>query len=224
MIAKLDLRFASALLLVGLFFASMTPESQGVDLFDNLNQPSTGWCAVTNTQWEAQAFTTTSDGFILSEVSLRFWNNSGTTGGYQIQIWDATGTGGQPGAQVGSAIHTGLAQNLSTVDGSVLTVSNLNVTLSANTTYYVLARGTSLSDVTIGTTVPGYITWNTPSTVTSAIYWTLDSGSSWNGPSLVMNQYMKVSAVPEPSTLVMAGLGALAICLAARKRCVTAAA
>lgn len=84
-----------------------------VMLFDNLSAASpNGYFTVDNTQWTAQAFSTTATDFTLSEVSLRLWNNSGTTGGFEIQIWDSTGSGGKPGAQVGSAIYTGLAENL----------------------------------------------------------------------------------------------------------------
>ena len=86
-------------------------------LFDNLGQPGGGFSSTFPVSL-AQAFTTTSTDFVLSEVSLPLWRRAGAAGTYEILVWDSTGDGGSPGAQVGSAIHTGLAENLSTTGGS----------------------------------------------------------------------------------------------------------
>ncbi|MBI1323326.1 PEP-CTERM sorting domain-containing protein [bacterium] len=195
-------------------------------LFDNLAQSSNGYSGVENTVWPAQAFTTTSTGHTLSEVSVSLWNNSGTTGGFQIEIWDATGAGGIPGAQVGDAIYSGLAEDLSSSSGNSLTVSGLNVTLTANITYYVVVRGTSLTGIPeppFGE-IPGGLAWDSSGTDTTAKYITSDSGSSWIGPFNNSNQYMSVVAVPEPSTLAFACLGGLTLIWAGRKPGVKAAA
>ena len=119
----------------------------GVVLFDNLSagQP-TGYFGVTNSQWVAQAFSTTATGYVLDEVSLRLWNQNGTTGNFEIQVWDALGTSGSPGAQVGSAIYTGQAASLGD-SLSLLNIPGLSVALGANTTYYLVARGTTLTEV-----------------------------------------------------------------------------
>lgn len=170
----------------------------GVVLFDNLAAGSpNGFFGVTNTQWVAQAFSTTATGYVLNEVSLRLWNPNGTTGSFQIQVWDALGTSGRPGAQVGSAIYTGQAASLGDSD-SLLTIAGLSVALGANTPYYLVARGTTLDDA-------GFLAWNATDVITSNSYDTID-GSTWGGP-YSQNLYMKVSAVPEPSTAIMIGAG-----------------
>lgn len=85
----------------------------GVVLFDNLSAGSqNGSTGVTNTVWLTQAFTTTATDFVLDSVSLRLWDQNDTSGNFELQVWDALGASGSPGSLVGSAIYTGLAQNL----------------------------------------------------------------------------------------------------------------
>lgn len=176
----------------------------GVVLFDNLSAGSpNGDFGVTNSQWVAQAFSTTATGYVLDEVSLRLWNQNGTTGNFEIQVWDALGPSGRPGAQVGSAIYTGQAASLGD-STSLLTIPGLSVALGANTPYYLVTRGTTLTEVGPGfRPSPGYLAWNATDVIASNSYDT-GNGSSWSGP-YTQNLYMKVTAVPEPSTEIMIG-------------------
>lgn len=175
----------------------------GVILFDNLSAGSpNGDFGVTNSQWVAQAFSTTATGYVLDEVSLRLWNQNGTTGNFEIQVW-TSGTSGSPGVQVGSAIYTGQAASLGD-STSLLTIAGLSVALGANTTYNLVARGTTLTPVDSGFgPSPGSLAWNATDVITSNSYDTIN-GSEWRGP-FTQNLYMKVSAVPEPSTAIMIG-------------------
>ena len=179
-----------------------------VILFDNLAAGSpNGSFGVSNTQWTAQSFATTSAGFILDEVSIPLWNQNGTSGNFEIQVWDALGAGGRPGAQVGAAVYTGLAQNLGSSYGSLLAVSGLNFTLAPSTSYYLVAAGTSLTDIPDDFfSIPGTLYWDATNVVTSPAYDTGNSGANWNGP-FSQYLYMKVAAVPEPSTCAMALAG-----------------
>ena len=186
----------------------------GVVLFDNLSAGSpNGSTGVTNTVWLSQAFTTTATDFVLDSVSLRLWNQNGTSGNFELQVWDALGASGSPGSLVGSAIYTGLAQNLGSSYGSLLTVPSLNVLLAASTNYYLLARGTSLTDVSDGEGGfrPGTLYWDQTNVNTSASYLTVNSGTNWSPEGT--NKYMSVTAVPEPASGVLfaAGLAAWAM-------------
>ena len=167
-------------------------------LFDNLGQPGGGYSS-TSLVSLAQAFTTTSTNFVLSEVSLPLWRRAGAAGTYEILVWDSTGGGGSPGAQVGSAIHSGLAENLSTTWGSLLTISGLNVALLPSTTYYLVSRNTSVAPA-------GDLLWKLSDIDTSPFY--EFSFGSWGGPA-PSNMEMKITAVPEPSAgvLLMLGIG-----------------
>jgi hypothetical protein len=184
------------------------PAWAGAILFDNLSAGSpNGSFGVSNTQWTAQSFATTTAGFILDEVSIRLWNLNGTSGNFEIQVWDALGAGGRPGAQVGAAVYTGLAEDLGSSSGSLLAVSGLNFTLTPDTTYYLVAAGTSLTDIPDDFfSIPGTLYWDATDVVTSPSYGTGNSGAGWNGP-FSQNLYMKVTAVPEPSTYAMALAG-----------------
>jgi hypothetical protein len=189
------------------------PEGQaGTILFDNLNAPlPNGASYVTNTQWGAQAFATSATAFVIDEVSMRLWNQNGTTGGYALQIWDASGTAGSPGVQVGSNLATGLAENLSGDPTGILNVPGLNFVLSPSTTYYLVAVGTGLTDVDPGFGPgPGTLAWNMTDTNPSGAY--SYAGGSWAGPT-TQNFYMQVTAVPEPSfgiAVMIIGLGTVA--------------
>jgi hypothetical protein len=190
-------------------------------IFDNLNAPlPNGDVGVLNNQYVAQAFTTTATGFVLNAVHLKLYNQNGTTGGYELQLWDTTGASGGPGVQVGAALYTGLAQNLSRTYGSLLSVTGLRRVLAANTTYYLVAAGTSLTDVPGRSPDPGSLGWNmtdTPTAGLSGIYDTIDSGTTWTGPYPYYG-YMKIEAaasVPDaghtPTALgaILAGLATL---------------
>jgi len=194
-------------------------------LADNLAQTSdAGSVDVSNTQWVSQSFTTTTAGSTLTGVSLRLFNNSGTTGTFALQIWNSEGTGGRPGAQVGSSFYSGLAQNLSSSGPGLLEVTGLNVTLAANRTYYIIARGESLTDVDLGGDLfPGSLAWSATAssggTGFPAAKWaSINSGASWNGPFTGYNYGMRIVAVPEPSTWALAGLSSGVLAWAVRRR------
>jgi gliding motility-associated-like protein len=151
-------------------------------LFDNLSSSSNGSSGVSNTQWPAQAFSTTASDYVINELSLLLWNQNGTTGDFEIQIWDALGTSGQPGNQVGTAIYTGQAENLGN-SSSLLTITGLDVVLSANTTYYLILRGTQLTDISSSFfSMPGTLYWDVATTNTANSYISINSGSSLTGP------------------------------------------
>ena len=166
-------------------------------LFDNLGQPGGGYSSTFPVSL-AQAFTTTSTDFVLSEVSLPLWRQAGAAGTYEILVWDSTGDGRSPGAQVGSAIHTGFAENLSTTGGSLLTISGLNIALSPSTTYYLVSRNTSVAPA-------ADLFWKLSNINTSSFY--EFSFGSWGGLVTASNMEMKITAVPEPSAGVLLVLG-----------------
>jgi hypothetical protein len=149
----------------------------------------------------AQAFTTTATDFVLTAVHLRLFNQSGTSGGFELQLRDATGSSGKPGALVGTTLYTGQAQNLGS-SGTLLSVTGLNRTLAANTTYYLLAAGRSLTDDLTDPTDPiiGSLGWNMTDTTSPGLYTygSGNSGTTWNTP-YSYSGYMKIEAGPAAS-------------------------
>jgi hypothetical protein len=198
--------------------------SRAAVIFDNLSAPlPNGYVGVSNTQYLAQAFTTTATDFVLTAVHLRLFNQSGTSGGFELQLRDATGSSGKPGALVGTTLYTGQAQNLGS-SGTLLSVTGLNRTLAANTTYYLVAAGRSLTDDLTDPTDPiiGSLGWNMTDTTSPGLYTygSGNSGTTWNTP-YSYSGYMKIEAGPagasvpdaagSPATLglILAGLAGL---------------
>lgn len=198
-----------------LFGVSFMPASAAVVVFDNLSAGSpNGYFGVSNTQWTAQAFTTSSAGFIIQEVSLNLWNLGGTTGDFEVRIWDSLGGSGSPGAQVGPTIHIGQAENLGGF-GTQYSISGLSVPLVADTTYYLVVAGTGLTDIDFGfDSYPGLLEWEATNVNTLPSYDTV--GSGWTGP-FSQNLYMRITAVPEPTSMLLSMIAAGAL-LTRRKR------
>ena len=188
-----------AMAVVGVATLCSPGASGGTILFDNLTAGSpNGDTSVTNEQWVAQAFSTSPTAYTISDVTLNMFNQNGTTGSYELQIWTATGASGSPGSQVGSAIFTGLAENLGS---GPLTANGLSVTLDPSTSYFLVARGVSLTDIPRPDREPrpGSLAWSQTDVNTTAEFATVD-GVIWTGPS-PQNFYIKVeaaaAAVPE---------------------------
>lgn len=202
------LAFAGALA-----FGLATQQGQAAVIFDNLSATSNGTMVVSNTQSIAQAFRTTATDFVLTGVQLRLYNMNGTTGGYELQLWDATGSSGSPGVQTGAALYTGLAQNLTASPppiGSLLSVTGLNRTLAANTTYYLVVAGTSLSSVVLpgpvipgipSLSLPGNLAWSTTTSSTAGVSGVFAKPSTtWSSQSGY--GMMKIEAGPGGATSV----------------------
>ena len=88
---------------------------------------------------------------------------------------------------MGSALSTGLAQNLIGTPVSLLSVTGLNRVLAPSTTYYLVAAGTTLTDIPdpdpSEPPQPGYLGWNMTDTATSGlsgVYASTNSGTTWS--------------------------------------------
>lgn len=209
------------LLTIGLMVVTAATSSAAVSLFNNLAAGSpNGSFGVSNTQWTAQAFTTTATEFTIQQVSLRLWNQNGTTGEFEVQIWDANGSSGRPGSPAATTIFTGLAQDLGSAEGATLDITGLNVILEGGTTYYLVIRGSGLTDVGDEPfSSAGSLYWDATDVLTSDAFDTGDSGANWNGP-YTQNLYMSISAgaVPEASSLVLSAVATGPVLLRRRRR------
>jgi hypothetical protein len=174
MISKMAIMFAISTILL------VASSAHGLEvLADNLDKTFTGHTNVNNTQWPSQRFTTTESAFTISEIRILLNNGTSATGNFDVEIWDDSGTSGRPGVQVGSTIHTGLAQNLGTTTSSFYTISGLNVSLERSKNYYLVVQGTSLS---------ASLRWRVTSSASGGVgfpspaYTYVVSTSTWSGP------------------------------------------
>ncbi len=194
-------RFTLVLASVLVIIAS--PAARAADLANNLASSSFGGNIITDSIWQAQAFTTLPTDFVLTSITLQLRKGLvGTTGTLNISIYDSTGTGNRPGTAVGAVLATA---DVSTFTQEMVeyTFSGLNRVLSPTTTYYLVLSGTSITNgnaqwaVTSSTIGTGF-----PSNFAD----TLNSGTTWSAPLQSDPMIMRIVAVPEPSTYALGAI------------------
>jgi|GEM_PF-1618338 len=166
-----------------------------LDLSNNLGNTNSGAHGINTSQNMAQAFTTTATHTRVTTVVLPlcYDHNPPFTGNFAVEIWDATGAGGRPGAFVATVAAN---QNATSVPSdsdpncptTYTSYAGLTIALSASTSYYVVVRNVSLTGSilwreTINTAGTGF-----PSN--KSIF----SAGSWGAPSMADPQRMQVVA------------------------------
>jgi hypothetical protein len=114
-----------------------------VDLANNLANYTIASSNVSNSQWMAQAFTTTATNTRVTSVVMALCSGPGVAGTYIVEIWNATGAGGRPGSKVADVAANADAASLpsdSSCSASAKTFSGLSIQLAPSTIYYLVAR------------------------------------------------------------------------------------
>ena len=203
---------------------AVSAQASLVTLADNIGNTEFNTAFTTNSDWQAQAFTTTATAYTITDVALLLSNFTATTGSFDLSIYDSTGTDGSPGAKVAD-VRTGIDAITIGLTTALYDVPGLSISLSPGTQYYLAVTATTLSeDVTYG------IEWSYTEATTgtgfpSAYSFSNNGGASWinlpdntfTNPSMMRIQASDPTAVPEPSTyaLLCIGLGVVGY---ARKR------
>lgn len=166
-----------------LAMAVVTPQGHAATLSDNLSSVSTNTqtfgspSGTGDTEWLAQAFTTTATDYILTSVSAIISNqNSGTTGNYIFSIFD-TGSGGVPGVNLGD-ILTNPISGLGGTASTISTTTSPVLALSPSTNYYLVLRTTGATDGLEWYTAPNGSGTGFPSNYSLST----DGGSTWSTP------------------------------------------
>ncbi len=186
--------------------------AQGTLYVSNLGQTSTGSASIASDSWIAQTFITgpNSEGYILNSVQLLMDATSGTPSGFTVSLYSKTGDphslqipGDSPQSSLGS-----LSGSDPTTSG-IFNYTASGIMLSPSTFYFLVATATtSVAD--------GAYTWSAANGVTQNNGFTIDNsyfgspnGSSWTWyPRQDVFQFgIYATAVPEPATLALAGLG-----------------
>lgn len=192
-----------------------TATTSAVDIANNLSETRNGGVTIdASVPSVAQGFTTSAAGYIINNISvmLKQDNAASPDGTINFSIYTADGTGGAPNTLV-SSISTVATTALPTSNASSYTLNSLNVTLSPNTTYYLVLTSTS----TLGNGAAWGYTNSTNGTgfpSNQSIY----SSSAWSAPSTSFPQLMQISAVPEPSTYALAVLSIGTLAFARNQR------
>jgi hypothetical protein len=209
------MKSVAALSLVSIIaFATLRSGAQGTLYISTLNLVSAGSQSIANDAWLAQSFFTGGfpSGYVLDSVQLRMNTPSGTPTGFGVSIYAATG--GFPGSLVGSLIGP------SPLASGDFSYAASGIPLLPSTSYFVVANsaspassgafswslvGSGFADITGGW---GYAPYQSSES---------SDGLEWARTGLNFHMAVYATLVPEPSSLVMAGLGGLVLA-AARAR------
>jgi hypothetical protein len=185
-------------------FAPLLVVAQGTLYFSNLGQTSAGSAVVASDSWIAQGFGTGTNaaGYTVNSVQLLMGEASGNPNGFNISIYSKSGN--SPQNNLGSLVGSDPAAN------GVYTYTASGLILSPSTAYYVVV--TAATSVAQGAYSWSATSGNNPSIRNDGwlggIYDFSTDGSNWN---YSRDQFFQFSitgtAVPEPSTAVLAGLG-----------------
>ena len=199
--------------------APLAAQAQGTIYLSNLGQPSVGSAAVASDAWIAQLFITgtNSNGYTLNSIQLLTGGATGSPSGFSVMIYNSSPS--HPPFNPSSTAPVNSLGSLSGPDpsvGGVFAYRASGITLSPGTLYFVvLAAATPVSQ-------GSYVWQHADNTIIlnptdpwqlHDIYYGSSDGSSW---SLHLRQgvfqlALDATAVPEPATYVLAGLGL--ICL-----------
>jgi len=187
--------------------------ASAVDIFDNLSKVSANTGASYSSgslQWSTQKFQTDGQSYDLVDVTLSMMLSAGT-GNATLQIY--SDSSGSPNASIATLISPGSYSG--TLSNTTFTASG--VTLAPNSAYWVVLKGPDSNTI---------FEWsftddNTGSGAGFSTNWAYSDnlGSSWN-PSNTSPYQMRVSVqpVPEPSSVILAGLGLAAAVFASRRK------
>jgi len=207
--------FLRSVLAFGLALATCTAAT-AADLINTLDATQALAGTGLNGFRVAQSFRTTLVDTIVTDVSLKIFTDA-TTGTFRISIFNATGTGDRPGAQV-AQIYSETVDNLPTGGYTNFHLGGLSVNVASERLYYVVAEATTLN------AVDKFVYWqytDSPppgSHGDTSIYWQSFDGSTWRDEYVGSPQLMRVVAVPEPGTYALAALGVLVLGAFGRQR------
>jgi hypothetical protein len=199
---------------IGLLLPQMMP-AQGTLYLSNLGQTSAGSAVVGSDAWIAQDFRTgtNSGGYTLNSIQLLLGRASGTPSGFSVSVYSSLG--GSPGSNLGSL---GGADPSA---GGIFSYATSGMTLSPSTFYFVVLTAATPA-------ANGSYDWSfvNPSSYDSSdgwhmnhIYYTSTDGSTW--PVFSREHFFQLAveatAVPEPSTSALVGLGLVGLSFWKRK-------
>jgi hypothetical protein len=163
----------------------------------------------------AQQFTTGSQSETIGSVSVSI-ANAWPASDFTVSFYsNASGT-------PGSLLSNGLLSGPSTPTSDVINLYGASgLTLNANTTYWLVFENPAATYVSIRNTDSGGVL-NTSSsagwTLGNTDYKIFNGGSYASYPNAVPLFSIDITPVPEPTTLVLAGLGGLSLLLMRRKK------
>jgi len=200
---------------VGLFAPRLTA-AQGSLYVSNLGWTSTGSAAIGSDSWIAQSIITgtNSSGYVLNSVQLLMNAASGSPSGFNVSIYSSLS--GLPYNNLGTLVGSDPAA------GGLFTFTASDLDLSPSTFYFVVvtaatpvAQGAYIWSGENGPDSIGNQQWAIPDSYKSS-----PDGSSWTGHIRLNVPQLGIyaTAVPEPATVALAGLGLACLSLLRRRQ------
>jgi hypothetical protein len=194
--------------------APQVAQAQGTMTYlSNLGQPSTGSRAVGTNSWLAMEFHTGNNtgGYLLDSIQFALTDASGNPSNFTAMIYTEVGFDGAfPGSSLGT-----LDGSLSPVSSGVYTYTDdSSITLSPNDYYFiVLTAGTTVVNGAYEWSLAGANSYNPTGGWgveggNSTAFFSSINGSSWNPIGFSFPQFaINATAIPEPSSEILLGLG-----------------
>jgi hypothetical protein len=207
---------------VALLAPQIAPAQGAITYVSNLGQTSTGSDKVGSNSWLAMEFHTGNNaiGYLLNSVQLGMTDASSNPSGFTAMMYgqDGNPAGPAPGSSLGT-----LDGSLNPASSGVYTYTDdSNITLSPNGYYFiVLTAGTAVANSAYEWSLAGANSYNPTGN------WSVLGGSStgflssasgnffsWNSIGFSFPQFaINATAIPEPSSEILLGLGGVFFCL-----------
>ena len=156
-------------------------------------------------------FTTGSSDSVLDSITLDLSTGSGS--GFTLSLYADNGS-----SLPGSLLET-LTGNASPTAGGLVTYTSSGTALAANTTYWWVASVAAPTAGNFSTVTTGDSAGTSPEGWTFASTYQGNGSGSWNniGSTAQFSVAATIDAVPEPSTLALAGMGGLGLLMMFRR-------
>jgi hypothetical protein len=206
-------------LIAGWLLSAASAAYAQVTLFNNLGNQPQGFQSVDANSWTATRFNTDANNYMLTSATLKLYTESGGSGTFFVKLF--SDNAGQPGTAL--ATLTSGPNPLSVgFQATDVAFNGLNQLLSANTNYWIVfgdnpgpALDLRWSAANPGGSGVGYQAFRCS---------TGNQGISWGSfdTDHAMQMQLTGSVVPEPGSMLLAGLGLASIWRFRRKKQVVA--
>ncbi len=199
--------------------ALLTPQTspaQGTVYVSNLNQPSTAGAPVASDSWFAESFETGTNpgGYTLNSIQLMLGLASGNPGGFGVSIYSEN-IHKFPGDSLAS-----LTGSTSPAAGGLFNYAASDVALLPSAYYFiVITAATPVAAGSYSWSVANNFTYSSADNwVLGPYYYASADGSVWTRNGHPFEFVITATAVPEPSSLMLLGLGGLMFLGLARRK------
>jgi len=201
--------------IAGWLLSADAAHAQAVTLFNNLGNQPQGFQSVDANNWSATRFNTDANNYMLTSATLKLYTESFGSGTFFVKLF--SDTAGQPGTAL-ATLASGPNPLSVGFQATDVAFNGLNQLLSANTNYWIVfgdnpgaALDLRWSAVNPGGSGVGY---------QALRCFTANQGISWGGfdTDHAMQMQLTGSVVPEPGSMLLAGLGLASIWRFRRKK------